>query len=524
MARLAIYVGTLAPTVSTGDSGELITASYVGGVIHPPGYPVYTMTGWVATHLWPGSPAVMMNFLSALFHAMTVGLIALLTARLLVPGWPKSQERGDAATAGIAAGIALALSTGFWTYSLVAEVFALNDLFAAALLLLAIEWYRDRSKVWALWALGLFSGLAAAHHQTIVLIGPGLALLLIFGFREDELGARARKRKNRKPRLIAPSHFPIAIGFIGVGLLAYLYLPIAAARDPVMNFGDPETFDRFQRVLRRESYGSLRLIPGSEYGGIGEGLSLYVQYLAGAFTWVGLALAGLGATWLARWRRTEAWALLAAFLGSGLVFLLIAAAPFETPLQEGIVERFYILSSVILAIGVGAGVFAVLERIRDKWPARGRVVWMTGLVVVVALAATLAVFRWDNVDQSSNRVAEQYGQDLLAGLPDGALLLTRGDHNYTSLVFAQHVEGFRPDVIVVEGELLQLTAYVDEMEVRFPQVDFPFEAYVPNRNSLADFVEANIGNFPSMPPAPCPRTSPTPSMRSGPGSCRASSR
>ena len=34
---LAVYIATLAPSVPTGDSGELISAAYVGGVAHPPG-------------------------------------------------------------------------------------------------------------------------------------------------------------------------------------------------------------------------------------------------------------------------------------------------------------------------------------------------------------------------------------------------------------------------------------------------------------------------------------------------------
>jgi hypothetical protein len=502
LGALTIYIATLAPTVPAGDSGELITASYVAGVAHPPGYPLYTMMGWIATHLWPGSPAVIMNFLSALFHAATVGLIALLTARLVVPGWPNAENRDEAAVAGFAAGAALAVSTGFWAYSLVAEVFALNDLFAVALLLLAIEWYRDRSRVWALWLVGLLSGLAAAHHQTIVLLGPGLAVLLIAGAIDDAERARGRGKRDRRPRQIKPSHFPVAVAFIAVGLLAYLYLPIAASTDPVMNFDDPQTLSRFQNVITRGPYGSFSLLPGSERGGQGENLLQYGAYLGRAFTPVGIALAALGAGWLGRRRPTEALAILVAFLASGASFVLISSAPFQTELQKGIVERFYILSSVILAIAIGAGFFFVLESLRDRLSARTTA--LIGIGVIVALVGSLAAYRWDDVDQTSNRVAENYGRDLLFGLDAGALLITRGDHNYTSLVYAQHVDGVRPDVIIVEAELLQLRSYIDEMAVRFPAVDFPFKVYSPDQNSLSDFVAANIDGFPIYVAGPMP--------------------
>ncbi len=32
-----------------GDSGDLITAAYLFGVPHPPGYPLYTFLGWLTT-------------------------------------------------------------------------------------------------------------------------------------------------------------------------------------------------------------------------------------------------------------------------------------------------------------------------------------------------------------------------------------------------------------------------------------------------------------------------------------------
>ena len=36
-----VYLITLAPTVTSEDSGELIAAAYTWGVAHPPGYPLW---------------------------------------------------------------------------------------------------------------------------------------------------------------------------------------------------------------------------------------------------------------------------------------------------------------------------------------------------------------------------------------------------------------------------------------------------------------------------------------------------
>ena len=74
LAWLVVYLATVSPTVSFIDSGELITAVHEPGVVHPPGYPLYTLLGYVVSHvLWWGEVAWRVNALSAFFGALAVG-------------------------------------------------------------------------------------------------------------------------------------------------------------------------------------------------------------------------------------------------------------------------------------------------------------------------------------------------------------------------------------------------------------------------------------------------------------------
>src|ERR1700678_3562912 len=50
---LGIYIATLAPNVTLLDSGELITAAATFGVGHPPGYPLWTLSGFLLSHIFP---------------------------------------------------------------------------------------------------------------------------------------------------------------------------------------------------------------------------------------------------------------------------------------------------------------------------------------------------------------------------------------------------------------------------------------------------------------------------------------
>jgi hypothetical protein len=50
---LTVYIFTLAPTIFFGDSGEFVTAAYNLGIVHPPGYPLYTLIGKLFTLVVP---------------------------------------------------------------------------------------------------------------------------------------------------------------------------------------------------------------------------------------------------------------------------------------------------------------------------------------------------------------------------------------------------------------------------------------------------------------------------------------
>src|SRR5262249_34308653 len=158
------------PSLPTGDSGELITSAYVHGVAHPPGYPLYMLLGYPVSHLPGGSPALWMNLLSALLDALAVGVVFLTIHRLAslrADGAPAVSRRWTPYVAATVGSLLLAFSSLFWAYSVVAEVFALNNLFAAVLLLIGIEWCRQPHRTRLLWLFMLLFGLALCNQQTI---------------------------------------------------------------------------------------------------------------------------------------------------------------------------------------------------------------------------------------------------------------------------------------------------------------------------------------------------------------------
>jgi len=81
LSSWALYAYTALPTLPFGDGPELIAAAACLGVAHPPGYPLYTLLGWVALQVPAGEPAWRVNLLSGLFAALACGAAAWLVLR-----------------------------------------------------------------------------------------------------------------------------------------------------------------------------------------------------------------------------------------------------------------------------------------------------------------------------------------------------------------------------------------------------------------------------------------------------------
>src|SRR5262245_917735 len=139
LMAFGLYLFTLAPTVLEADAGEFQFVPWLPGIAHPTGYPLYLMLGWLWSHLLPmGEVAWRMNLLSALFAAITVGLVYGLAQFLLEIVQPELSPLVHRLGAGLAA-TTFALTATFWSQALIAEVYTLHLLFITAILWLALK-------------------------------------------------------------------------------------------------------------------------------------------------------------------------------------------------------------------------------------------------------------------------------------------------------------------------------------------------------------------------------------------------
>ncbi len=509
ISAFLLYLATASRTMPTGDSGDLISAAWSLGIPHPPGYPIVTMLGHLMGFLPWGTPAFRINLLSAILDSLALavigyGLFRLMAANFLKLGKNAGQICLIACTV---TGVGLlAVSKTFWSYSIVAEVFALNNLFAASIIVLMLEWLKKPQKRLFLWISGLVAGLGLANQLTIALLAPGLFVLLFWGIARWRSEARAHL-PNRQSRSgsIDPGYpireIAIAVIFFVVGLLPYIYLPLAAGTDPPVNWGNPSSFINFWHVVMRIDYGTFSFGPSSVGSTLAAGsrfqqLTFFASYFINNFTWVGIILAVLGAVWFFIKRQIELLGLGLAFLIGGPLFMILANPPLNIPLSQGVFERFYIMPSIPFVFFIAAGVAWLLELANKLANKKASVFLPRGLVTLCLIASILgpvglAFNRLPALDLKHDAVAEDFGRDLLAKLEPNAILIMDGDEPHMCVTYQQTVLGYRKDVVAIDFQFLATPWYMDELRRFHPEVTIP--AFSPDKRTLlADFVTANL--------------------------------
>ncbi len=464
---MAAYGLRVAPGLTAGDSGELIVAASQLSVAHPPGFPLYVLLGKLASLVPVGGLALRLNLLSALCGALAAGLLA---RALLAWG-------ADRMSAVLGAAF-FASAPLVWTWSTRAEVFALNNLLCAALLWCAAACNRPGARS-AFWGLGAVTGLGLANHPTFILLAAPLAVALT-------VSPRARR-----PLLEA------ALIASGVAALLYLQLPLGAHFAPTDAWGEPTTAQGLLHHLLRADYGPLRLASVGATHGFELGASLRAFFAdAGAqLALVGVLPAAVGLASVARRRdslRPLGLALCACWLLGAFAFHALARFPVEPPLLRVVLARFWMLPLLVACFGAGLGLtlLRTLPRARHL---------TAGLAVALLAARGVQLFTAPGPPaQPGGHLPEAYAQAVLAPLPPGALLLSRGDLAGNALRYVQRAERLRPDVIHLDQELLTYPWYVARREAEHPALRLPGGRYAPGEPggfSLAQLAAANPGRM-----------------------------
>jgi hypothetical protein len=420
---LLVYVWTLAPTVTLEDSGEFITVARYLGVAHPPGYPLWCLVAHAFTWLPLGDVAQRVHLCSAVFAALTAWVVYLVVLRLT--------RRPPAA---LVAALALGFSQVLWSQAVVAEVYTLNSFLTILAVYWIVRWREARQGPW-LQLLALTVGLGLANHHLLALVAPALLGWVLAVDWRRAVDART---------LVAGGLLLLA------GLSLYVYLPLRATSDPPVNIGRTNTLAGVFAHITRASYRDED--PGTSVTAEPRERAQHTlaawRGSAEALGWPLALVALAGAVSLARRQRDVFWMSLGVILLNTAV--LNALVPGRFNATSVFAQRvYYIPAQVMLALWLGAGCRALLDRAADRGPLARHV---AHALLAAGLLMTL-VLSYPAAHRQGDRRARDFALDLLDSAPPGAGFLAVDDEVVFPLTYMKYVEGVRPDVHVLALEL-----------------------------------------------------------------------
>ena len=346
----AVYLFTLTPDVSLGFSGIFSAAAMYGGVPHPPGYPVSVWWQGLFVHvLLVSNIAWRVAVSSAVAGALACGLIALLVSRFGRELIQPAQGDGNRVriVCGFVAGAVFGFNGAFWGRAVIADVWTLSIcLFCAALCLLA-RWSFAPVRTRYLYLSAFVYGLTLTNSQILLAAAPAIPALLLV--------AQTRHILLRWRTVLGCS------AALLLGLMPYLYLPVASMTNPPMNWGYPRTVGGFYHVISRGQY--CRIQPTSDMTAFAKQVAMYGAVTVKEFGWPFPVVASI--PWIF-FRHAPASArrrlIASAVLYLCLTLLLIAVLnPVDHLDGRRMIKVFFSASYVVLAVWVGLGLINVAQ-------------------------------------------------------------------------------------------------------------------------------------------------------------------
>lgn len=417
--------------VGGGDWGQFQTFGYMGGIAHPPGYPLIIGSINLATRVVRlGEPAHVANIVNASFA--TAAGIALFYA-----GWLLTRSR----LAAMLATVVFATGFSIWSQATQAGHISVQTMLVF-LLALALVAYDERPNPTRLAAVAFATGLSLTNHGLSAFMLPATALVV----------ATRRFPGIARPRTLATS---AAVGLLGLAPWLYvlrgLIVPVPADR--------PETIERLGLGDLWHLVVGKPLIWVNESGATGPPvdsgrLAILAEWPSFAHDvlresgWFWIVLSLLGWLVLARERpRLAGWI---TWTGLSTLWFALATPPFLD--SDRYFSVVYALLALCLAAGIGAALRGSARLARRLTPSHGTHVALaiglvflvlTGLHVHQQLTGPARI----NVVRLRENAAEQaeIGLRIVTTMEPGGVYFT----NWTSSWYpryARHVLGYDRDL------------------------------------------------------------------------------
>jgi len=461
-----IYLFTLAPSVIQIDSGELAAVQIIPGIAHPTGYPLFTIIGYLFSLIpLPFTKIYQMNLLAAIYCSIAAGIFSYTAKFLLdnvvafkiiktVKHKKKEKIKKEISHTelkdelklffSVIAGLTLAFSKTFWFQSTSVEVYSFHLLLISLIILFLLKAFVSETNLsfsfgnhWMVFAFVLALGFS--NHMTTLLILPGTAYLY---FLKEKFNSKSFKNL-----------FTMILFFLVILIITYSYLPLRASQNPPLNWGNPVDLERIFRHISGFQY-QVWLFSSTEAAK--KQLAYFLSNLPSEF-FITLLVTAVG--------------LFHSFIAARKFFVFnvitfISTVFYSINYDINDIDSYFLLAYISIAFFTLFGIIKIYEILSSN-----KVNQTILFSILILFPASELIKNFPEVNQSKTVVYENYTKELLKSVESNSLILSyQWDYFISASYYFQLVEKYKPNVAVVDKELLRRSWYYNQLERNYPGI------------------------------------------------------
>jgi len=230
----------------------------------------------------------------------------------------------------------------------------------------------------------------------------------------------------------------------------YSYLPLRASQNPILNWGNP---DDWEKILRHVSGKQYQVWLFSSFDSAGKQFSHFWSILPFEF-YLGLLLAVIGLFVSIFKTRKLAWFILITF-----VFTVLYSINYD--IHD--IDSYFLLAFIMLSFFAAFGALKILEMKSLKQD--------LAIIILAVVIAVQLYFNFIKVNQSGVYTFENYTKSVLNTVPKNSIIFSyQWDYFISASYYYQFVEDYRRDVTVIDKELLRRSWYYKQIDNCDPKV------------------------------------------------------
>ncbi len=485
------YLRTHCGTFNINDSGETIMVCDLLTISHSPGYPLHALWGRVNCLLPLGKPMLRVTFASVITGTLSVvvtyGILKMMFKEIFCP-----VEQGDGVINGNKPGpwiweipslfgaFIFAFSYQQWFQACGAKggIYTLSTFLSVSVIFLLFKMRQNGWFIKSFLIMSFVFGLSLAnHYHDQLVLFPGYLILFLaaqrrvpiskiitsilrlrlFDFTENAVSILSALGTVNLIRAVCFTFLPVSV---------YIYLPLRAIQNPIVNWWNPNNFDRLWGTFLRKGYENIGDVthPLDSFIRNVKRFFFHAQDQFGAiFTYLVAILLIMGVIWLFKRQRTS----MASFLAMGLCILL-AVWKYCKPLEgyQWTLDNFFTTVFLMESILASAGFAAIFEWVTREWPYRLTPLFLSALCLGFALVPLELNYPLN--DQSRYISSYDEGVNMLKSVNRSGVILCNGDIDILPLWYLQFVEHKRTEVASFTMQLIPYDWYRDPLFQRWP--------------------------------------------------------